>query len=227
MNSGRPCGEAACADTLTQLRSMVTALENGDEPLFESQMNRLLSLREQDLLGNVVKITRSLHYAVRDIDADERVKRVASAEIPDACQRLDHVVKMTEEAAHKTLDLVDHSKKLTDRIAQTAASADAQGFGVARTVIGDSARQLRAHLTELAQIQEYQDLTGQIIKRVIRVVRDVESDLIVLLRHKGSPSQAAAVIAAPEAGLQGPAVPGLSVSHSQQDADALLAELGF
>ena len=149
------------------------------------------------------------------------------------------------EAAHKTLDLVDHSKQQTDLIkkalsrvsaarvrvfASNNAPSDVQNLldavGALEVSVNTGTGHLRANLTDLAQIQEYQDLTGQIIKRVIRVVRDVEAGLIVLLRSTGSALKAGHA-ALPEEKLEGPAVPGLSVSSSQQDADALLAELGF
>ena len=114
--------------------------------------------------------------------------------------------------------------------ASNNAPADMQNLldavGALEVSVNTGTGHLRANLTDLAQIQEYQDLTGQIIKRVIRVVRDVESGLIVLLRSTGSALKAGHATM-PEEKLEGPAVPGLSVSSSQQDADALLAELGF
>lgn len=232
--------------TLSKLKEMIRALESGDEPLYELYMSQLVGMRQENLLGSVVKITRELHHAVKDINADDRLARVASSDIPDACQRLDYVVKMTEEAAHKTLDLVDQSKEQTDQIkkamsrvaaarvrvyASNSAQADVDNLLEAisgmEVSVNMGTSHLRANLTSLAQIQEYQDLTGQIIKRVIRVVRDVESGLIVLLRSAGSALKAGHISVPHEEALEGPAVPGLSVSNSQQDADALLAELGF
>lgn len=235
----------AYSEALPMLKEMVHALETGDEPLFEMHMIQLVGMREQTLLGSVVKITRELHHAVKDINADDRLAQVASSDIPDACQRLDYVVQMTEEAAHKTLDLVDRSKEFADQIKQstvrmmTAKNLVAAEGAHSTTVlnlldvitasdasINGATAQLRGNLTSLAQIQEYQDLTGQIIKRVIRVVRDVETGLIVLLRSTGSALKAGQGPAHEEK-LEGPTVPGLSISTSQQDADALLAELGF
>ncbi len=246
MNAQLKDGGPVHAGTLSKLKEMVRALESGDEPLYELYMSQLMGLREQTLLGSVVKITRELHHAVKDINADDRLARVASSDIPDACQRLDYVVKVTEEAAHKTLDLVDHSKEQTDMIKRAMARVSAARVRVYASnnsqsdvenlldaissleiSVNTGTSHLRSNLTDLAQIQEYQDLTGQIIKRVIRVVRDVESGLIVLLRSTGSALKAGHGTASHEEKLEGPAVPGLSISSSQQDADALLAELGF
>lgn len=219
------------AEYLARLKEIVSALEAGDDALFEQRLNRLICMREEGLLSNLVRITRELHTAVQSINFDNQLADIAHSEIPDACQRLDYVVKVTEEAAHKTLDLVDRSRELTEQIVQAVrrlsdAQDHAESIGFIRKTIEHSAEHLRGNLTALAQTQEYQDLTGQIIKRVIRVVRDVESALISLLRSAGSSSQPGAVPSRKEK-LEGPAVPGLNRSTSQQDADALLAELGF
>ena len=88
---------------------------------------------------------------------------------------------------------------------------------------------LRGKLSQLAQAQEYQDLAGQVIKRVTLLVRSVERALIDLLRasgtHLGNRTSASE---APPSGLHGPAIAGVSpAAVSQDDADSLLAELGF
>lgn len=219
------------AEYLARLKEIVSALETGNDILFEQRLNRLICMREEGLLSNVVRITRELHNAVKAINFDDQLADIAHSGIPDACQRLDYVVQVSEEAAHKTLDLVDRSRELTDQIAQaTSRLSETQGHAesiafIKKTII-HSADDLRGNLTSLAQTQEYQDLTGQIIKRVIRVVRDVETALISLLRSAGSTAQPGTLQARKEK-LEGPTVPGLSRSTSQQDADALLAELGF
>ena len=215
---------------LLRLKEIVAALEAGDDPLFEQRLNRLVCMREEGLLSNLVRITRELHKAVQDINHDNQLQTIASSDIPDACQRLDYVVQVTEEAAHKTLDLVDRSREQTERITQAALKlTEASGEEPViflQAAISDAAKTLRSHLTALAQTQEYQDLTGQIIKRVIRVVRDVESALVTLLRNSGA-GTATSGGPSKKVALEGPAVPGLSQSNSQQDADALLSELGF
>ncbi len=246
MNAQTHDGGPLHVGTLSKLKEMVRALESGDEPLYELYMSQMMGMHEQNLLGSVVRITRELHHAVKDINADESLARVARSEIPDACQRLDYVVQVSEEAAHKTLDLVDHSKEQTDLIkkamsrvaaarvrvyASNNSPSDVENLldtiAALEVSINTGTSHLRSNLTDLAQIQEYQDITGQIIKRVIRVVRDVESGLIVLLRSTGSALKTGQVSVPSEEKLEGPAVPGLSVSSSQKDADALLAELGF
>jgi chemotaxis protein CheZ len=108
------------------------------------------------------------------------------------------------------------------RNAETLDSSDLRRAALLR-----DADVLRERLNELAIAQEYQDLTGQIIKRIIVLVEDVEAALLELLGAHATHLKTAAPLPIPEekAVLAGPAVPG-QVTTSQQDADALLASLG-
>ena len=236
-------GSLERADYLAALREIIAALEDEDDGLFEQKLIQLIRRREEGLFVNLARITRELHTAVFEMHFDAQLAQFTSDGIPDACLRLDYVVQLTEDAAHRTLDLVDKSRLLTRRI---GAAGDELGqareqlqrcvespqaidtFVVNLAQVQDSiktcTRELGENLSALAQAQEYQDLTGQVIKRVTKLVRDVESALIALLRATGASTTAVAPAAV---GLQGPAVPGAVTASSQQDADALLASLGF
>jgi chemotaxis protein CheZ len=178
---------------------------------------------------------------------DTRLSQLAGDEMPDARHRLDYVIRMTETAAHRTLDLVEQARVVPTRMMHAAAQltnasaslraapADAAAIrllldGVRAALHGD-ALQLRTTLSELAQAQEYQDITGQLIKRVITLVCNVESALLELLRAAGGGLQAAP--ARPISALSeppGPVLPGganAAAAANQHDADELLASLGF
>jgi chemotaxis protein CheZ len=236
------------AALLARTRELVASLEAGDDAGFESRFASLVQQREQGLFVSVAKLTRSLHDAVGELRFDDHIANLAGREIPDACSRLDYVVKVTEEAAHKTLDLVEQSQKLTQHIAlSTHDLADAcrraqvycaspyslSGLVVSvdeiRAAIVQSTEQLRDKLSQLAMAQEYQDLAGQVIRRVTQLVKSVEKALLDLLRVSGAqmgirPAESSA----PANGLHGPEIKGLTpAAVSQDDADSLLADLGF
>ncbi|MDA4517886.1 protein phosphatase CheZ, partial [Escherichia coli] len=86
-----------------------------------------------------------------------------AGELDDACARLDHVVAMTEQATHRTLDLAEECRSLTEQLR-------ADGLQPGQDVQLD---RIRHNLTEIALTQSYQDLTGQIIRRVVGIVRRV------------------------------------------------------
>lgn len=190
--------------------------------------------RKGSLYAGVARLTRSLHDDLRQLSLDGRLTRFAGNDMPDACVRLDYVVKMTEDAAHRTLDLVDDGRSIADgladvrvhlaRLHQQAPARDLLEAGLA---VEDSETRLRATLTALAQAQEYQDLSGQMIRRVIDLVRNVETALLELLGAGAVQSAAGLPITEAQSGLAGPALPGTGGAADQGDADQLLASLGF
>src|SRR3546814_13102553 len=123
---------------------------------------------------------------------------------------------MTEDAAHKTLDIVDQMRGVARQIARNAETLDTSDLR--RAALLRDADVLRERLNELAIAQEYQDLTGQIIKRIIALVEDVEGALLELLGAHATHLKTPAPLPIPEGQvvLAGPAVPGL-ITTSQQD----------
>jgi len=234
------------AEYVNRLREILSALEADDQGLFESRLNQLMRMREDGLFVNLAKLTRELHQAVKDLNFDERLQELAGSEIPDACVRLDYVVKMGEDAAHKTLDVCDDSRVLVERLNGCVGTLDVirsrlpmvaplpiKGLTLANDIerVEHTMREigvdLRANFSTIAQAQEYQDLSGQVIRRVIALVHNIEGALIKLLMATNEGVKPAAVAVA-SGELAGPSVPGLANGgQSQQDADALLAELGF
>lgn len=229
---------------LGRLREILAALEADDAGLFESRLNQLVRAREEGLFVNLAKLTRELLNAVRDLNFDDRLQQLAGNDIPDARARLDYVVKLGEDAAHRTLDHVDDARKLIDtlggcaeRIGEVQSKLSGnERLGLAPALhesaetIRHVAGEVRGHLSAISQAQEYQDLSGQVIRRVISLVHNIEGALIKLLKatNDGLKPTPSAPISTASGELAGPAVPGLETgAQSQQDADALLAELGF
>lgn len=236
------------AEYVARLREILSALEADDQGLFEARLNQLMRAREEGLFVNLAKLTRELHQAVKDLNFDEKLQQLAGSEIPDACVRLDYVVKMGEDAAHKTLDVCDDSRALVDRLngcigtldtlrerLPTVAPLPIKGLTLANDIehveqtMREIGGQLRSNFSTIAQAQEYQDLSGQVIRRVIALVHNIEGALIKLLKATNEGVKAPTpTVSAGGGELAGPSVPGLSQGgQSQQDADALLAELGF
>src|SRR3546814_8986263 len=85
---------------------------------------------------------------------------------------------MTEDAAHKSLDIVDQMRGVARQIARHAETLDTSDLR--RTALLRDADVLRERLNEMAIAQEYQDLNGQIIKRIIALVADVDGALLEL-----------------------------------------------
>jgi chemotaxis protein CheZ len=222
------------------------ALAAGDERRFFEAVDQLTGMRERGLWDSLRQLDQRLRSALDQFRLDPRLLRLAGQEIPDARARLDHVLRLTDEAAHRTMDLVESSTPLVARTAAAAAALgaecrEARDSGAASPYWHELLARLESHfsaahadgetvktnLVEVLMAQGYQDLSGQIIRRVIELVAQLEDELARLVQ--GSDGAVPGTRHAPAAddlarGL-GPAIPGISVStvDGQQDVDELLA----
>ena len=198
------------------------------------------------LYGEVGKFTRELHDSINQFVSDSRIQVVADEEMPDARQRLNHIVELTEKSAHKTMSLIEHSipllSSLDERLIQFKGHFDDVSMDKKITNMLEYAssvsKKVSNDLNEIMLAQDYQDLTGQIIQRVSALVQNVETNLIGLLKIAeiggGSMdlSQKTDGIDEKENNSNGfgPVVPGVKhgeVLQSQDDVDDLLSSLGF
>jgi chemotaxis protein CheZ len=208
------------AATIELLHAAISALEGNDQEAFDKLIENIVGLQRNDLAVGVARLARRVHDAMREINLDTRLTDLTASDIPDARTRLDYVITVTEQAAHRTLDLVDESRRLVgdvERLAQTPHLVGSELVLLTHAI--------RHNLSELSQAQEYQDLSGQMIRKVIVLVHEVENALIDLLGIAGVQLKNAAQSPIPFPSTN-PLGPGPKAA-SQQDADALLADLGF
>lgn len=234
----------------SSIATLAGALAAGDEHLFLVELDSLVQRRERTLFSELRKLTGDLQAALDRFSVDSRLVDLAEKEVPDARQRLDHVLKLTDEAAHRTMDLVEQSGPLAERTARAADEiADLWHKFRARKIQVDEFRSMiekldrfldssradmdkvRGNLSEVLLAQGYQDLSGQIIRGVMKLVAELETALVDLVRlsRTGPQGMAAAPSDAMTRGF-GPAIPGLDNGPSvsgQQDVDSLLAGLGM
>jgi chemotaxis protein CheZ len=195
-------------ELIERLQSALDALERGDEISWSQEIDALATWRARPIIQGLSRLARELGQALGELP---RIPEGAG-ELDDACSRLDHVVQMTEQASLRTLDLAEECRDLAAQL-RSGGTLDAEQ--------GQILNRIHHNLTELALTQSYQDLTGQIIRRVVGIVRRVHEGFGAL----GLPPKDEA---ADPAALTGPAVKGLDHhAVSQDDADELLSGLGL
>jgi len=247
MNNGTVALQEEFGDSIAALAG---ALAAGDERRFFSELDSLVQRREFALFGELQKLTNDLQGALQRFRIDSRLVDLAEKEVPDARHRLDHVLKLTDEAAHKTMDLVEQSGPLAERTARQAdeivvlwkkfrgRDIDLAGFRdmlVRMDAFLESARtdmdKVRNNLNEVVMAQGYQDLSGQIIRGVMKLVSELEVALVELVRlSKAGGGKPRAVVDDEVQRGYGPVVPGVShgpAVSDQEDVDALLSGLGM
>ncbi len=220
--------------------------------------------REQSLFQEVGKLTRALHDAIVNFHIDMAAKGGQGeqpSELADASDRLNYVIEMTEKAANRTMDLVDECIPVAEQLGDEAKTlrADWQRL-IKRELSAEEFRELYKRmdgfldytqnqagslhqgLSNIIMAQEYQDLTGQLIKRVIGLVKDVEASLVNLVRMAGQVEAMTGIRStAPDAAVaeekkkrtttgEGPQIHPENrpdVVSGQDDVDDLLSSLGF
>lgn len=210
------------------------AYATADEATFERLVSDLYDERGEPLRTGLARLSQALADALAKFQLDSRIAALAAKDVPDARLRLDHVLKMTEDATHRTLDLIEQTAPLAESTANDArtlaGSLDDRSHNDIRRFLGDvqaSTERMRANLTEVMLTQGFQDLTGQILHGIRTLIVEVESVLDELAKISGVEIKPAATV---EAGmLHGPAVPGVSTNTvvDQNDVDDLIAGLGI
>ena len=238
--------ELITEDNIARVRDLLDCLEKGNEAGAAEVIDELTSIRETDLYKEMGKLTRELHDAIANFGIDDKMAMIAEQHIPDAKERLNYVISKTDEAANKTLEAVEESIPICDSLTSQASelhtswqkfikrelsadefrqlAKDVDAFFVK----GDSLNKVKEHLTDVLMAQEYQDLTGQIIKKVINLVSEVEGNLVNLIKLTGNTELKKNESSSTS--LDGPPIPGLSHEDTvsgQDEVDDLLSSLGF
>lgn len=240
---------AVDSERLRQLaEDLGRALESGDHQAAEQAINALADSRQERFVTELARCVRNLHGALHNFQFDGRLAQLSS-EIPDAKDRLNYVITLTEQAADRSLTVVEAGMPVVEDLKRQASdlatwlesdvpcdllrSAELEFVHFA----GAAAERLGQGLNEVLMAQEFQDLTGQVIRRVIELVQEVEDGLVQIIKATqpalaaaaGDPGDAQARMMRGE----GPQVPDAQgrtkgdVYNSQDEVDDLLASLGF
>jgi len=232
-------------------RSLVNYLEAGKEGDAGNVIAELSGFGDSQLFQEIGRLTRELHDSINGFVADAKLADIAEHEMPNAAERLRYVIATTEQAANTTLGAVEESLPLADSLRSDARHLAEQWerFNMRQlsvedfrelsdelsnflTVTQTNSEALHTKLSEVLMAQGYQDLTGQVIRKVITLVNDVEIKLVELVRLSGNRVKLTENTEAgrPDVSSQGPVVPGVDnadVVSSQDEVDDLLSSLGF
>jgi chemotaxis protein CheZ len=232
--------EAAAIES--QAQTAVAGLAGGDEAA-------------ERIINRIGQLTRTLRESMRELGLDTQVEKAAVA-IPDARDRLKYVASMTEQAAERALNSIEIAKPLQEQLQRDAQALDQRwqqwfdsplGLDAARDIVKDTRTYLQelpavtqatnTQLMEIMLAQDFQDLTGQVIKKIMEVVYNIEQQLLAVLLENISAERRAeiqqVIHGAPTSGetlLNGPQVnPELhsDVVSDQDQVDDLLTSLGF
>jgi chemotaxis protein CheZ len=204
---------------------------------FETLAPTMAAQASPEVFQQLGHITRQLHDTLKQLGVMPKLQE-ATEGLPDARSRLEYIARKTGEAAEKVLNSVDLAKAehaaiseqtraMAKAIVADPVKAVASGavFNFVSEVEAGTAR-IDQHLTDIMMAQDFHDLTGQVVKRVVSLAGELEDSLVKLLVQAMPPDQIHKV----EEALHGPVVVHegrTDVVKDQSEVDDLLASLGF
>lgn len=197
------------------------------------------------VFNRIGQMTRELHDTMRELGYDRALEDAARA-IPDARQRLTYIAQMTEQAASRVLNATDIARPIQDDISARAVTLSGRWDQVfsnqlsaedfkqlaadTQNYLRDVPNQVQAtneQLTDIMMAQDFQDLTGQVIKKVVELAQRMEQQLLAVLVESMPPEVRAET---PEGLLNGPVINATGrtdIVNNQAQVDDLLESLGF
>ena len=239
---------------LEKAQLLVSSLESPEssDGQLEGVIDEINNLRDNSLFKELGKMTREIHDSIMNFRMDSRISDLASVDIPDAKDRLEYVITMTEKAANTAMAVIEEGSPVAEKLGVQASELKVQWEKFRRREMSpeelrtmghdvegffDESEQMMSKLlsgfTEILMAQDFQDLTGQIIRQVITLVHEIETNLVELIKIQGETlvREDSETETKEETKLEGPQVPGKETSgdvmKGQDDVDDLLASLGF
>ncbi len=230
-------GEGTTIVVADAVADLIDALGTGNSDRIERALISLGAERDSSLFRGVGAMARNLHDSLREFQLSlcRETASMDGTNIPDAADKLEAVIKMTFEAADKTLSFADRQTEILREIKEQRTKLDAYledpslSTDILKGKVKEFLSSVKKEEESLAQInsevvmaQSYQDLTGQALRKVVKLVTSLEKQLLDLISLFGLPIQGAQhEVATPTPDTKGPG------ALDQDKADDLLKSLGF
>jgi chemotaxis protein CheZ len=191
---GAPAGETSAQAAAPGVSQVVAAIHAAVDSAPQTPEQR-----QEAVFNRIGQMTRVLHDTIRELGYDRMLEETAH-KLPDARERLSYISQMTEQAASRVLNATDIAKPIQDRVEETASELNGRWerlyakelsvddfkslAGETRQFLGEVAEDskvVNAQLLEIMMAQDFQDLTGQVIKKIVDMAQTLESELLRVL----------------------------------------------
>jgi len=235
--------------------SLIDSLDDGDVGSAVRKLLNINDARSDSLYQQIGQITRGLHNAISKLDFQGQDEDGADGR--DVNARVSYVINLTQDAANKTMDLADEATPIAAELGSESAKLREEWRKLAERQISaedfrglykrideflayseQKSNQLHINLTDIVVAQGYQDLSGQVLQKIVHALESTESELVNLLAISGNIQDVSGISIEEEIVLddameekdllaEGP-LPGVATTlKSQDDVDDLLSNLGF
>ncbi len=196
--------------------NFMNALTIQDYEKADTAILHIIKKGQSDLFKEVGTITRKLHDSIKSFReaVDPKLKEMATTEMPNAIDKLQFVIAQTEDAANKTMNIVEKYLLSMDELASHIRGI--KGPEESISYLKNLKNCIEDDMTEILTTQSFQDITGQTLKKVIKLVGDIEGELVRLVATFGVKIE-----------QEGKKEEETAQTVSQSDIDDLLKDFGF
>jgi len=161
--------------SVEQVERLLEAVKSGDESLTATTLKVINAQVEAQLMDQISEISQNLDATLTSFGEDGMLLQQTKHDIPDAAENLEYVMKMTEEASNKTLAASENASAMLETLMDKGLNPEAQAL----------VNQLQSQVSEIMMAQSFQDLTGQVLNRIIFLVTSLEQSLHELIARSG------------------------------------------
>ncbi|MBF0553406.1 MAG: protein phosphatase CheZ [Nitrospirae bacterium] len=232
--AGKGIGNSAVEKIMDEVQRLLGAFASANVEEAEKAIDVLSRFGDREMFSGIGKMTRKLHDSLNEFKRllDDGLRVTADevmSDAPAAQDKLEWVIAKTEEAASNTITIAEKNQAKLAGIQQRLDMLEAEFGASVPGAEKDTFDFLRLEINEINNdfmeimlAQEFQDVTGQILRKVITLVRELESQLVKLILMFGVKPETQSGTDKTET-----AVPQEMVYAAQEDVDAMLAEFGF
>jgi chemotaxis protein CheZ len=201
---------------------------------------------QEGVFNQIGQMARALHNTLGQLGYDKLLEKTVSA-LPDAKDRLAYVANLTEQAACRVLNATDIASPLVDDIENSSKALGSRWDKVFANEMSpedfkklaaetrdflnqklpEKTQATHAQLTEIMMAQDFQDLTGQVIKKVVSLAQELESGLmnvlVQVMPETKRTEEVASLMNGPVVNTEGRT----DIVVNQEQVDDLLDSLGF
>jgi len=224
---------------LDTLKEAIVSLTNADLVRAAELMKELKTITSMELFRGIGEITRDFHESIKEIQQflEPILMNLTEEDIQGLSSKLTHVSTLVKDTSEKTLDLLFTRQEkavadntVYDAIARLVMADDKKEALKKIKYLKDHNKELVNELMRISELQIHADLVDQIVKKISRVVENMEMRLVDLIRRY-TRSGISKLKASRDKGskVRGPAIPGQDkgAASSQDDVDSLLMSLGL
>lgn len=205
-----------------KVEALLQAIDSGNDEMCQQALSGLVPVHEQSLYEKLTQITDNLHQTLDDLDDDSLLMQT-KYDLPDASERLQYVMDATLEASENSLSNAEQIQTYLDNLSVDNLTPEQK----------EALKMAHESATQIILAQSFQDLTGQVLKRVMLIMGSLENSLIELIKQAGHDYDAIPQRKKPKDDLEHGIGPNVTKSSkegavsSQDDVDDLLGSLGI